>query len=313
MKLSFLNRKTGFGSNGPENQYQPVHPVQGGPWRLILGVTVVILLVIYGAIHYVGTTEPFRMAAAFVQDNEEIKAAVGEIEDCTPWFPSTVNWTSQRMQVFLTLRVAGRAAATKAWIQLVQEHNRWRIISASYEDKAGAIRALAVKGKGATPDSAGAAAPGGFMKASEYLAQGDRFLKKNELDRAIAAYSRALAANPEEDQAYCRRGIVYFKKNLPDQALADFRKAVELNPQNADANAWLGYFAGKGERYDECITHLSRTIEQRADNGWAYYLRGRCYFQKGDRAKARDDAEKSCRLGYADGCRAYKNLGGKSL
>jgi len=47
------------------------------------------------------------------------------------------------------------------------------------------------------------------------------------------------------------------------------------------------------------------------DNGWAYYMRGRIYFNSGDLQKAVENARTACNLGYKDGCRDVKRYDSK--
>ena len=60
--------------------------------------------------------------------------------------------------------------------------------------------------------------------------------------------------------------------------------------------------------YDESIKYLSDSLELKPNEGWTYYMRGRCYFKKGDLQKALKDIKTACSLGYKKGCQAYKEL-----
>ncbi|MEJ2365690.1 MAG: tetratricopeptide repeat protein, partial [Deltaproteobacteria bacterium] len=57
---------------------------------------------------------------------------------------------------------------------------------------------------------------------------------------------------------------------------------------------------------DESINYLSKSLELKPNEGWAFYTRGRCYYQKGDLQKALKDIKTSCNLGYPRGCQAYE-------
>ena len=61
------------------------------------------------------------------------------------------------------------------------------------------------------------------------------------------------------------------------------------------------------EEYDKSIHYLTKSIDLRPENGWAYYYRGSVYYRKGNLKKALEDAEKSCNLGYDMGCEVYEN------
>jgi tetratricopeptide (TPR) repeat protein len=92
------------------------------------------------------------------------------------------------------------------------------------------------------------------------------------------------------------------------RAVADLNRAVALNPRNADAYNWLGWIHSRSKRYDEAITTLTKAIELRPNNGWAYYNRGNCYYRKGEIAKSMEDAGMACTLGIKDACKAQERL-----
>jgi len=96
--------------------------------------------------------------------------------------------------------------------------------------------------------------------------------------------------------------------NLPDKAAADFTHTTALNPNHVEAHNWLGWLSEQEKRYDECVVHLTRAVTLKADNAWGYYHRGRCYYQQGKKNESRQDAERSCRLGYDQACKTLKQL-----
>jgi tetratricopeptide (TPR) repeat protein len=81
---------------------------------------------------------------------------------------------------------------------------------------------------------------------------------------------------------------------------------VRLKPDYVEAWDNLGWLASKQDRVEEAIAYLTRSVELKPENAWAFYNRSRLFFSKGDVASALRDAEKACSLGYQDGCRAYE-------
>lgn len=63
---------------------------------------------------------------------------------------------------------------------------------------------------------------------------------KGDMDKAITAFSRIVESKDQVEpqnlsSAYNLRGMCYDVKNDSDRAMADFDKAVELNPKSAEA------------------------------------------------------------------------------
>ena len=58
-------------------------------------------------------------------------------------------------------------------------------------------------------------------------------------DRAIAAYQRALQANPETPNAHYHLGLIYKERGELIRAAAFFQRALEVDPADQDARYWL--------------------------------------------------------------------------
>jgi tetratricopeptide (TPR) repeat protein len=68
-----------------------------------------------------------------------------------------------------------------------------------------------------------------------YLKRGGDYLKKNELDYALADFNTLIRLDPNYAQAYNGRGQVYQKKGALEKALTDFDRALRLNPTYGEA------------------------------------------------------------------------------
>jgi tetratricopeptide (TPR) repeat protein len=223
-----------------------------------------------------------------------------------PWFPLSIDTSGQQGRATLSFLVEGETGRITARATLAMQRGIWRILSVSYEDRQGRMKTLAVEVSRTERSGSLPAAPGSAAAAP--LQEGLLYLRENNLDKALAAFTRAVEADPKSGAAYYQRGRVLARKNQEAGALADLNRAVELNPQNADAYNWLGWIHSRANRNDEAITALTKAIEIRPNNGWAYYNRGRCYYRKGDAAKAREDARMACSLGVRDACKVYERL-----
>jgi tetratricopeptide (TPR) repeat protein len=96
-------------------------------------------------------------------------------------------------------------------------------------------------------------------RAEASVADGIALAWRGNLDGAIAAFERAIAAAPRNAAAYLNRGMAYQRKGDLDRAIADFDQVVRIDPGAARGyyNRSLALRAkGNGRR--------ARSDEQRA-------------------------------------------------
>jgi tetratricopeptide (TPR) repeat protein len=77
-----------------------------------------------------------------------------------------------------------------------------------------------------------------LYNAEAYLERGKAYYFKDEYDRAIADFNRAVKLNPENAQAYAFRGMTYKAKGEIEQARADLERAIELEPDDEYYQKW---------------------------------------------------------------------------
>ncbi|MFZ3122803.1 MAG: tetratricopeptide repeat protein [Thermodesulfovibrionales bacterium] len=145
-----------------------------------------------------------------------------------------------------------------------------------------------------------------------YDKRGLAYTLKGQYDRAIEDFNRVIALNPNNADAYGSRGLVYVYKGQHDRAIEDFNKAITLNPN--DANAYFGRGAtydSKGQ-YDRAIEDYNRAISINPNDAKAYAGRGVAYYYgKGQYGRAISDFQKACDMGSETGCMALKVLQNK--
>ena len=97
--------------------------------------------------------------------------------------------------------------------------------------------------------------------AGEYVDQGIAWDMKNEFDKAIKAYNKAIELKPDLAGAYLNRGISWRKKGACDRAIEDFDKAVELAPDLAIAYNNRGVTWIEKRDYDRAIKDFDKALE----------------------------------------------------
>lgn len=75
----------------------------------------------------------------------------------------------------------------------------------------------------------------GKPRGAAYQVIGDSFMKKRDYDGAIAAFSKAHDADPDNIAYINSRGIAYSSKGDDEHALADYDLCLQLRPNYASA------------------------------------------------------------------------------
>jgi tetratricopeptide (TPR) repeat protein len=115
---------------------------------------------------------------------------------------------------------------------------------------------------------------------------GRQALARRQYDKAIAYFSKAIAANPED--AASHHGLVdaYAHKGQYDEAFADLNELIRLDPDDALAYHKRGIAYLCKQQYANAVADLTTAI--RLDSGSAQTFGGRAdaYSQLGDHDKS---------------------------
>jgi tetratricopeptide (TPR) repeat protein len=118
--------------------------------------------------------------------------------------------------------------------------------------------------------------------AAAYFYRGASHVTKNDLDRAIADYSQAIAIDPTESDYLNSRAAIYEHKNDMQRAMADYDQAIKLNPRSAYAfNNRGASFQRKGDfarasaDYGEVTKLQPKNIDAWAARCWVRAAGGR--------------------------------------
>jgi tetratricopeptide (TPR) repeat protein len=87
-------------------------------------------------------------------------------------------------------------------------------------------------------------------------------------DRAIAAYERALALDPEAPNVHYHLGLIYKERGELNRASAFFQRALEVQPDDKDARYWLEQIAKTpAPRDQQAPKRTEDASDAEADNG----------------------------------------------
>jgi tetratricopeptide (TPR) repeat protein len=102
--------------------------------------------------------------------------------------------------------------------------------------------------------------PWGLTAETLYF-RGYDLLSRNQLDKAIVAFTQALAKNPKFGEAYINRGLAYGKKGQYDQAIADFNKFIELDSRDSEAYYNRGVAYAKKGWYGQALADFNQALK----------------------------------------------------
>lgn len=91
-------------------------------------------------------------------------------------------------------------------------------------------------------------------------------------EKAVVAYKKLLAKNPEDAAAHYNLGRTYNKLDEDEDSLKSLRQAVKLQPESTAYQTELGAILIKLAQYDEAVKVLKKALELDPENSEAVEL-----------------------------------------
>jgi serine/threonine protein kinase len=113
---------------------------------------------------------------------------------------------------------------------------------------------------------------------------------------AITAFSVAVALSPENASCYYNRGLAYQAAGDYPAALKDYDRALEIDPRLADAAMNRGIVHFEMRHYSQAVSDLQQAAPRATDKSVVYYNLALVYRAQGDFANARASIRKSLAL-----------------
>ncbi len=104
---------------------------------------------------------------------------------------------------------------------------------------------------------------GELSLAQAHFGLGNVYLKKGQLDLALAHFDSVLALNPSWSRGHLNRGMVFFRKGDYAEAEKEFLAELELNPSEEQAYNNLAAIYLRQEEYDKAEQMAKRAVELR--------------------------------------------------
>lgn len=230
------------------------------------------------------------------------------------FFPSgKINATSAGSTASFSVPVAGPGgdATVEVGLQLIE--GEWQVIEAMARTSSGDWHTLSVAardgGDSPTPNIDGTdPIERDTASFEEHMQRGRELAEQEQYDAAIDEFDAAVVLDPTSAEAFLERGRTWARHENDRLAVDDLEHALELGSDTRELRDQLGLMFYKQDDWDRCIEHLTASVGHDAANGWAYDMRARCYYLRGDKESARHDARKACDLGQEDGCRTLESL-----
>ncbi len=127
--------------------------------------------------------------------------------------------------------------------------------------------------------------------ASINVHQGLRYYDLGRWQKAIVAFSDALAINPNFAVAHFGLGVTYSRLENWEEALTYFKKTIELSPTFAEGYLGLGITYNILGFSVEAIKALKKAVLINPRLAQARHALALCYLRNGDRASALEEYE----------------------
>lgn len=118
------------------------------------------------------------------------------------------------------------------------------------------------------------------------LLRGQTYFNKEDYDRALASFQKALAKQPQYAPALYEAGKIHYQRNELEAAQKALREAARLDPRQPDYALKLGQVCLALDQPDEAIKHLLAIEKAHPELVQTYYILGGAFHRKGDTAKA---------------------------
>jgi len=110
-----------------------------------------------------------------------------------------------------------------------------------------------------------------------------------DVKQALAEYTQAIKAAPNQAQPYIDRSNAYIGLKLYDLALADTNQAITLDPKNTGYLLQRGYIYLGTDKSDMAVADFTKALELEPSLAKARVFRAITYYQKQNHQAALDD------------------------
>jgi tetratricopeptide (TPR) repeat protein len=119
----------------------------------------------------------------------------------------------------------------------------------------------------------------GATSAEAYYEQGEKYWKATDYTKAIEAYKKAVALQPDYTNASVKLSLAYMASDQPANAVAVLQQAIRLRPDAEIAHYALGSTYNDLEQYEKAVPPLREAIRLSPNEPQASEKLGFAYFK----------------------------------
>jgi protein O-mannosyl-transferase len=137
---------------------------------------------------------------------------------------------------------------------------------------------------------------------------GNALLKTGQRDKAIESFQKAIELAPTDAISHYNLANSFLEAGQLDKAIVEFRKALDLQPDHPEAHNNLGAALMRLGRLDEAMIHYQKALALNPNYAEAHYNQGCIFDHQGKPEAAIQQYQQAvqCQPGYAD---AHYGLG----
>lgn len=122
--------------------------------------------------------------------------------------------------------------------------------------------------------------PSPEFTAGVYWIRSAILFDRSETDHALADLDQAIILAPDQPEGYFRRGQIYAFQERYEEALEDYNQGIQLAPNASVLYESRGQVQQQLENYEAAIADFSRVLELDPSNAQAYSSRAAAYDQQ---------------------------------
>jgi len=131
---------------------------------------------------------------------------------------------------------------------------------------------------------------------------------RNDIDKSIEIYRKAIKLYPDYADAYANLGLSYLNKGMIQEAIEQLRHAVKIDPSHARALYNLGFAHMRQGEVDLAMEEFKKSLKSRPSDPVTHNALGIAYSKKGMVDLALGEFNEALRLDEKSS-EAHKNLG----
>ena len=132
------------------------------------------------------------------------------------------------------------------------------------------------------------------------FAKAQKAVDEKKYDEAMDLFTRLLAADAKDFQAWTELGTVQLMRNNLDEAEKDYRRAIQERPTFTLALLNLGRLLSAQKKFEAAIEPLEEAVKASPTSADANFLLGEAYLQIKKGSKAVPYLNEAAKLGKAD-------------